>query len=644
MPQLGKTHYKYTPEGIAAYRRAKKKKSKNENTMNDIYNRTFGLLEFKAQDPVTSTPTLGGVAKKGISLTSKGKIKPDVKQPPSAPRAGAAPPTARAVPGDITQGFTPKHTETKPEPTDTIRPVTHKDQLRYKDTPHGRAMGFHGADTYQGMKTQGRVIRTGAEIAATELGAGAIGAAVRGMRGSSAAAQGLRGGSDAATSVNLGRYGDVGRRQAGFGIAPGAAKPKFVGSPVGAGADAGLEVAKKAVADPMKTLAGASNAANVSTKTKVVAGTLAAGVAAGGANKVLTPPSGEVKTSTRSNKADAPSDKPSDIGATKPSADPAPARPMRMTQRPHVTSVADAPQLGHTGGKGHTMTSTTPEKVTSVADKPKLSVKPASPERQTDKPVQAPEGDLGTPKPKLSVKPASPERQRSKPVQAPEGDMGTPKPKLQLKPASPERQRSKPVQAPEGDMGTQTKTEPLPELQPIQKQQQKKVRTRLMPRTITGTQTRTGTQTSPQASTQASTETATAPATEPRPSPQRSRPPERIAQGQGSGRPPEERKRKDPKPKRGRKWPILPFLAALGSGGQKDDDGSGEMGEPKLPRPRFPHGDDLEGAGPVGRRPSEKARTAARSSSSSVRRVRSSAGRRRLAAHTIYPKMAKLFS
>jgi len=673
MPKLGNDHYDYTPKGIAAYRRAKKKRLKEDfgtsfiagagayagtelakaahekykarsarkkkaavkAAKNEVYERTFGLLEFKAQDPVTSTPTLGGVAKKGISLTSKGTVKQDVKQNLSKSRAGAAPPPARAIPGvsDTTKGFTPKHTETKPEP---------RTQSVSAPTYHQRTNPNRNAPVYdheiEAAKKQGEMIKFGL----TNLGVGgATNLAVRGVRGALAikAAQGLRGSIPAVSpavstgvryGTQLGRRG-AGGRQAGFGRVPGSSNPttQFIG-----GADAALRGTKEVVkavakkADPMKTLAGASNAANVSTGTRVVATTLATATGAGLANPSLEgrPPGASTQlqprssgASTRSAKVDAPSDKSSDIGATKPSGATATARTLQPT---HVMSTVKHP------------------KVTSVADKPKLQLKPASPERQRSKPVQAPEGDMGTPKPKLQLKPASPERQRSKPVQAPEGDMGTQtktEPLPELQPIQKQQQKKVRTRLmPRTITGTQTRTEPIPELEPVQKQAEKKVRTRLMPRTITGTQTRTGTQTSPQASTQASTETATAPATEPRPSPQKSRPPERIAQKQGSSRPPRERRRKEPKAKRGRKWPILPFLAALGGGGGQSDDDAGGSGFTRRKKTRFPHADDLEGGpGPVGRRSS---------SSSTKKSSRSSSSKRRLAAHTIYPKMAKLFS
>lgn len=59
MPKLGRTPYSYTPEGIAQYERAKKKKSKNENTMNDIYNRIETLMEEQPTlSPDKDHPTL----------------------------------------------------------------------------------------------------------------------------------------------------------------------------------------------------------------------------------------------------------------------------------------------------------------------------------------------------------------------------------------------------------------------------------------------------------------------------------------------------------------------------------------------------------------------------------------------------------
>jgi hypothetical protein len=259
------------------------------------------------------------------------------------------------------------------------------------------------------------------------------------------------------------------------------------------------------------------------------------------------------------------------------------------------------------------MTSTTPGKVTSAADNPKLQVRPASKVYPTNRPVQAPEGDMGTPEefpdpakqPRIAPGPSTNPWQIPHPTEVP-----APAP-------APVR---RPVKQPRIAPGKNPRQIPMPDdevgVEPAGKLSGSKAakaapRSRLRPVQMPDDEITT-------------------------------------TSGKGGGKKGkgDEGQKKDEKPKS--KWKrklVAGALFALGGGGQKDDDfSSRRAGEPKLPRPRFPHGDDLEGAGPVGRRPSEKARTAARSSSSSVRRVRSSAGRRRLAAHTIYPKMAKLLS
>ena len=611
MPKLGNDHYDYTPKGIAAYRRAKKKRLKEDfgtsfiagagayagtelakaahekykaarkkraavkAAKNEVYERTFGLLEQGTHAQIGAGPTLSQAGRAQFRVARK------EGRPVSPRHTGAGHFATRRK----STGSTLDKIQTGLDVAGAWPAVG-----AVADVPNALISGMRGNLGDAGVRAAQAIPVFGQGVLAAKVGSRA-----NRLRKSADAvsdtAEGLRKVPDAPKVVS--KSDDFsymsGKKPSKLELVKDAPKPKahtFDPPKIDIPAAGGRPGVGTALAG-----AGAATAAGVVIKTA--------------ADQESDKPQG---TPSGPSKIDAPSDKSSDIGATKPSADPAPASPMRMSQRPHVTSVADAPQLGHTGGKGHTMTSTTPGKVTSAADNPKLQVRPASKVYPTNRPVQAPEGDMGTPEefPDPAKQPRIAPGPSTNPWQIPHPTEPAIEPAIE-----PARQ---PARQPRIAPGKNPRQIPMPDdevgVEPAGKLSGSKAakaapRSRLRPVQMPDDEITT-------------------------------------TSGKGGGKKGkgDEGQKKDEKPKSKWKRKLVKggaflALAALGGGGGGQS-GAGGSGFTRRKKTRFPHPSDLEGGpGPVGRRSS---------SSSTKSSSRSSSSKRRLAAHTIYPKMAKLLS